>query len=61
MSRKSYRPLFMFPYIGKALGLVLAPFLPIVVIGLNLLEEKFFWDDIVSNYKDLASFLKKKK
>jgi len=51
----------MFPYIGKALGLVLAPFLPIVVIGLNLLEEKFFWDDIVSNYKDLASFLKKKK
>lgn len=60
MSRKSYRPLFMLPYIGKALGLIMAPFLPIVVIGLNLLEERFFWDEIVSNYKDLAHFLKEK-
>ena len=60
MSRKSFRPIFMVPYIGKVLGALLLPFLPMIVIFMNLLEEKFYWDEIISNYKDLVCVLRRK-
>ena len=60
MSKKSYRSIFMVPVFGKVLGVVMIPFLPAAVIFFNLLEERFFWDDIVSNFKDLLCLLKRK-
>lgn len=60
MASNPYRPIFMLPYIGKILGVIMIPVLPIIVVAGNLWEENFFWEEVVTNYKDLFSFLKGK-